>query len=115
MRAVPFGAARGSIANDPSAGQFTKLLELASEPFLVHIPAKVTDEQVLDTVAFATGRLGLGLLRAGGSLIIRFALLGDRLLFLLLVVTAISRGIVRVIIRRRVGRVVIRSLLNGSR
>jgi hypothetical protein len=79
-RDIPLSTASLTISDDTAAGDFTEGGELALQPILIDVPAKVADEQVLDALA---GRLlSLGLLLSRLSLGLSLALLGGGLLLL---------------------------------
>lgn len=77
MQNIPFSTASLTVSDDTAASDLTEALELALKPVLVDVPAEVSDEQVLDTLASI---LGLVLLHSGLALSLSLALLGRSLI-----------------------------------
>jgi hypothetical protein len=96
---VPLGATRLAVSDDAAAVNGSVGSEGGREPLLVDIPAKVANEQVLNTL-LASG-LGLGLLDDGLGLILSLALLGGGLLLIGIAVAGVGVGIGGVIGVRR--------------
>jgi hypothetical protein len=87
----PLAAARLAVGDDADTLDLTKLLELAGQPLLVDVPAKVANEKICGCAGLL---INLALFRGvlGGSLSLPLLALGDRgflFLIFLIVVTAV--------------------------
>ena len=76
---LPLGTLGFTVGDDAAAHKFTKAFELTSKPLFIHIPAQVSNEEVLDTLICSFG-LRLFDSRLGGLL--SLALLARGLLFI---------------------------------
>jgi hypothetical protein len=74
---IPFSTTSLTVGDDAAASDLTEVLELALKPILINVPAEVTDEQILDSLASI---LSLVLLHGWLGLGLSLALLGRSLL-----------------------------------